>query len=285
MQPGPIEGSAHSRQTEPGIGHALPGEYVSRRIEILQKAYLKLLLPNIFSLRNRTRWLRNGQGLPVCLSLGHSALSCHQMVQMISSTGGSTGETSCGSPIWFSCHWQLPGRFCWAKTSSRKRWVTCGIPNPGCRVDICGPSTRTFAFHCEGGQHYSGGQSAIYKMPLSHKDQSVFSNWCAVWNEDSSSCVVATILSFLQKLLDKGYTPFMLKVYVPAIATNLALVAGQFLGRNVRGELGDLTCLAPILFLLGTCLRSSGTFKAILLNHSKWLTYGPCHLRLPCCKL
>ncbi len=90
VQPGLIEGSARSRQTKPGIGHAVPGQYVFRRMDTLQKSYLKTLIAQIFSPRNRTRWPRNGQGPPVCLSLGHSALLGHQMDQMLSSTGGST---------------------------------------------------------------------------------------------------------------------------------------------------------------------------------------------------
>jgi len=39
-------------------------------------------------------------------------------------------------------------------------------------------------------------------------------------------------LSFLQELLDKGRTPSMLKVYVPAIAVFTKPVTGQSLGKN-----------------------------------------------------
>lgn len=56
---------------------------------------------------------------------------------------------------------------------------------------------------------------------------SVFSGWCAVRNEDPSSCEVSTILSFLQKLLDKGHSPSTLKVYVVAIVVNHSLGATQ----------------------------------------------------------
>ncbi len=40
------------------------------------------------------------------------------------------------------------------------------------------------------------------------------------------------VLTFLQKLLDKGHTPSMLKVYVADITANHSLMAGQTIGRN-----------------------------------------------------
>ncbi len=61
---------------------------------------------------------------------------------------------------------------------------------------------------------------------------SVFSDWCAVGNEDTSSCDITSILTFLQELLDKGHTLCLLEVYVTAIAANHTLKAGQSVGKN-----------------------------------------------------
>lgn len=70
------------------------------------------------------------------------------------------------------------------------------------------PFLSAFAAPCKGGQYYSGGQSAIYLYILKW---SVFSDCCAVRNEDPSTCDVSAILSFLQELLYKGRTPFTIK--------------------------------------------------------------------------
>ncbi|KAL0185441.1 hypothetical protein M9458_021138, partial [Cirrhinus mrigala] len=61
---------------------------------------------------------------------------------------------------------------------------------------------------------------------------SVFSAWCSTRGEDSISCDISVILSFLQELLDKGRSPSTLKVYVAAIATSHTPIAGQSVGRN-----------------------------------------------------
>ncbi|KAI2646365.1 Gag-Pol polyprotein [Labeo rohita] len=61
---------------------------------------------------------------------------------------------------------------------------------------------------------------------------SVFSAWCSTRGEDSISCDISVILSFLQELLDKGRSPSTLKVYVAAIAASHAPIAGQSVGRN-----------------------------------------------------
>lgn len=45
-------------------------------------------------------------------------------------------------------------------------------------------------------------------------------------------CDVSWVLSFLQELLDKGHTPFTLKIYEAAIAAYHAPVAGKSIGRN-----------------------------------------------------
>ncbi len=76
-----------------------------------------------------------------------------------------------------------------------------------------------------------------------------FSDWCAVWNEDPSSCDVSSILTFL---MDKGCTPSTIKVYGAAIVVNHALAlacqsAKTTLSLNSRGELGDWICLVLIL--------------------------------------
>ncbi|KAL0183526.1 hypothetical protein M9458_019222, partial [Cirrhinus mrigala] len=60
----------------------------------------------------------------------------------------------------------------------------------------------------------------------------VFSAWCSTRGEDSISCDISVILSFLQELLDKGRSPSTLKVYVAAIAASHAPIAGQSVGRN-----------------------------------------------------
>ncbi len=61
---------------------------------------------------------------------------------------------------------------------------------------------------------------------------SLFSDWCAVRNEDPSSCDISSILTFLQKLPDKGCIPSTLEVYVAAIAANHTLTHPQSAGKN-----------------------------------------------------
>lgn len=61
---------------------------------------------------------------------------------------------------------------------------------------------------------------------------SVFSTWCTPCGEDSSTCDISLILSFLQELLDKGHTPSTFKVYVVAIPASHAPIAGQSVGYN-----------------------------------------------------
>ncbi len=51
-------------------------------------------------------------------------------------------------------------------------------------------------------------------------------------SEDSTSCDISVILSFLQELLGKGHSPSMLKVYVAAIAAFHAPITQQSVGRN-----------------------------------------------------
>lgn len=48
----------------------------------------------------------------------------------------------------------------------------------------------------------------------------VFSDWCAVWNEEPSSRDVSSNLTFL---MDKECTPATIKVYGAAIVVNHAL--------------------------------------------------------------
>lgn len=74
VQPVLIEGGAHSRQTEPGIGHAVRGQFVYGIKEVLQKTCFKTLIGQHFSPSNRTRWLRNGLR-PPCMAFPHSLLS------------------------------------------------------------------------------------------------------------------------------------------------------------------------------------------------------------------
>ncbi|KAI2644465.1 Regulatory protein PqrA [Labeo rohita] len=74
--------------------------------------------------------------------------------------------------------------------------------------------------------------------------------------EDTDSCDISVILSFLQELLDKGRSPSTLKVYVAAITASHAPIAGQSVLRALKGP--------PFEPLLGSDLRSL-TFKAALL--------------------
>lgn len=58
----------------------------------------------------------------------------------------------------------------------------------------------------------------------------IFSGWFAAQLIDPVSCEIATILSFLQELLDDGHTPYTLKVYI--IALYHAPIAGQSIGKH-----------------------------------------------------
>uniref|UniRef100_UPI0037E82EF3 uncharacterized protein n=1 Tax=Semicossyphus pulcher TaxID=241346 RepID=UPI0037E82EF3 len=57
-----------------------------------------------------------------------------------------------------------------------------------------------------------------------------FSTWCAGRGEDPASYTVATILEFLQSLLEDGRTPSTLRVYVAAISSRHVLVENATLG-------------------------------------------------------
>ncbi len=61
---------------------------------------------------------------------------------------------------------------------------------------------------------------------------SVFSTWCLNRGENPSTSELAVVLSFLQKLLDKGRSHSTLKVFVAAIAAFHAPIAGQSVGRD-----------------------------------------------------
>ncbi len=61
---------------------------------------------------------------------------------------------------------------------------------------------------------------------------SVFSAWCTTCDTDPMLCDILFILTFLQKLSEKGRSPSMLKVYVAAIAASHTPIDGQSVGRN-----------------------------------------------------
>ncbi len=61
---------------------------------------------------------------------------------------------------------------------------------------------------------------------------SVFSTWCLNRGENPSTSELAVVLSFLQELLDKGRSHSTLKVFVAAIASFHAPIAGQSVGRD-----------------------------------------------------
>lgn len=90
---------------------------------------------------------------------------------------------------------------------------------------------------------------------------SVFSDWCAIWNEDPSSYGISLVLSFLQELLDKGHTPSTLKVYVASIPVNHALVAGCNTVLE-GGHKAESNRFVPLLFRHGTFPQSSGLSEA-----------------------
>lgn len=61
----------------------------------------------------------------------------------------------------------------------------------------------------------------------------VFESWCRMKNEDTESCALSVILSFLQDCLDKGCTPSTLKVYVAAISAFYSYGNHCSVGRHV----------------------------------------------------
>ncbi len=61
---------------------------------------------------------------------------------------------------------------------------------------------------------------------------SVFSAWCVTHSADPEVCDISLIFSFLQKLLEKGCSPSMLKVYAASIAASHAPIDDQSVGSN-----------------------------------------------------
>uniref|UniRef100_A0A3Q3LRU5 Core-binding (CB) domain-containing protein n=1 Tax=Mastacembelus armatus TaxID=205130 RepID=A0A3Q3LRU5_9TELE len=75
----------------------------------------------------------------------------------------------------------------------------------------------------------------------------LFAQWCVERAEDPVSCPVATILDFLQSLLERGRSPSTLKVYVAAISCHHVWVGHNTVGRHtlVFLFLKGARCLCP----------------------------------------
>ena len=109
-----------------------------------------------------------------------------------------------------------------------------------------------------------------------------FSAWCADRGEDPTSCPVATVLDFLQSLLDDGRAPSTLKVYVAAISSQHGLINNATVGcqRLVSLFLRGASRLRPSVsprvpaWDLSLVLKalSSAPFEPLAQADLKWLS-------------
>lgn len=241
-------GSSDARQTEPGSGHAVPWQCVSRKTEAppLNGSDLgdlrerrgqplclrrQLSLPNIFLKRARHPGPRLAQGLPVRLPSNCSAPSGHhtsQGSQMLVPLNGPTLAEPAMVP-------QVDT----AAVSSSVPYSIEGPLLPNKRNNLASPTRIVLPSHfapwlesLQLSVSVANSISEVRALSTRCLKWSVFSDWCAVGNEDTSSCDITSILTFLQELLDKGHTLCLLEVYVTAIAANHTLKAGQSVGKN-----------------------------------------------------
>ncbi len=140
------------------------------------------------------------------------------------------------------CYWWPP---CGGTNLGCQSWLSypeTGSPLSGERNNMAPPTRAVGSLHLAAQREPTGLPERVLntiseaRAPSTRRlyalKWSVFSTWCLNRGENPSTSELAVVLSFLQELLDKGRSHSTLKVFVAAIASFHAPIAGQSVGRD-----------------------------------------------------